>query len=89
MAMGKFGYFLHASTETSQTKVYYRASDLSLKDLTNEPQQKVRLGAAVWRKAESFLLKLPNILKAEDLAQKQQKKAYRGATISPLGRKGF
>jgi len=34
-------------------------------------------------------LKLPRKLKEEDVTQKQQKKANRGATISPLGRRGF
>ena len=89
MAMGRFGYFLHASTEASQTKVYQRASDLSLQDLTNEPSKRCGSVPLYGGRLESFLLKLPKILKAEDLAQRQQKKSYRGATISPTGRKGF
>jgi len=69
--------------------VYYRASDLSLKDLTNDPGKRCGSTPLYGGTLESFLLKLPRKLKEEDVTQKQQKKANRGATISPLGRRGF
>jgi predicted amidohydrolase len=90
MAMGRFGYFLHASTNTSETKVYFRGRDLSLTDLTNDPTKKCAAPIPLHGGTlQFFLLKLPKVLKAEDQAIKQQKKSFRSATISPTGPRGF
>jgi predicted amidohydrolase len=70
MAMAPFGYFLHASSNTNETKVIYRNDAGTLIDLTEDNGYWFEMKAQGTGRLDSWLLPLPDGLRTAEAARK-------------------